>query len=75
MTISVKGEGGIPRVGELVERISQLQSHLRIYFVPVSTGIFLFFGLMLWLYLKAVLKKFVSQADPGKGKEKAVSAD
>jgi hypothetical protein len=75
MTITVKGEGGILQVSELIERISLLQNHLRIYYVPISTGIFLFFGLVLWLYLKAVLKKIVSQDDSGNGKEKAASAD
>ena len=75
MTITVKGEGGIPQVSELIERISLLQNHLRIYYVPVSTGIFFFFGLVLWLYLKAVLKKIVSQNDSENGKGKAASAD
>jgi hypothetical protein len=75
MTITVSGDGGTPRVAELIERISLLQNHLRVYFVPVSAGIFLFFGIILWLYLKALFKKLVMQAASGKDKEKAASAD
>jgi len=75
MTITIGGKGSIPQVAELIERISLLQNHLRIYYVPVSTGIFFFFGLILWLYLKAALKKLVTQADSGNGKEKKASGD
>jgi len=74
MTITVKTKGSMPQVAELIERITMLQNVLRIYFIPVSTGLLLGSGLLLWLYLKSVLIKLVSRADSGIGKEKAPSA-
>lgn len=74
MTITAAGEGSIPQVAQLIERISLLQRHLRIYYLPLSTGIFLFFGLMLWLFLRATLKKLVSRTDSASGIKKEASA-
>jgi hypothetical protein len=75
MTITAKSDGSVPHVAELIDRITRLQYYLRAYFVPVSTGFFLLFALLLWLYLKNTLEKLVSQSASKSGKAKDLTVD
>jgi hypothetical protein len=62
ITISMKAGSAGPELPGLMEKISRLDVVLRTYFVPVSAGVFLLFGLMLWLYLKSAVRKLANQA-------------
>jgi hypothetical protein len=69
-------ENHIPNIKEWTQSIGDLQGHLqtaqsfiRQYYLPLTAGLFLFTGLILWVILRASLAKQVRQTTPVKAKE------
>ncbi len=66
LTISIKAGTGKTDLPGLMEKIVHTENLLRYYFIPVSAGVFLLFGLLLWLYLRSFYGKLEAHTRPQK---------
>jgi hypothetical protein len=70
LTISIKAGSAKPDLPGLMGKIVYMENLFRYYFIPVSTGVFLLFGLILWLYLKSFVQKLEVHTKPQKNRSK-----
>ena len=73
--ISITGSAGgnMPQVVGLATKIASLQQNLRLYFVPMSVGVFLLFGCLLWAYLRVSFVKHLGKPVDSAASDKGAS--
>lgn len=70
LTISIQAGSVKSDLPGLMGKIVYMENLLRYYFIPVSTGVFFLFGLILWLYLKSFVQKLEAHIQPQKNRSK-----
>ncbi len=63
MDFSIQGkmDTQIPEVIALFEKMDYMHYQIKLYLMPVTSGVFLFFALLLWLVLRSKLRRTVNK--------------
>jgi hypothetical protein len=68
LAVRSRSDIGFIEILRLLDRVTMIQDNFRLYFIPISTVVFILFALLLWLSLRKSLTQFMGAPDSSQKK-------